>query len=470
MLSLHEIIADSLLKSFVFKGFGVFNIIFYRDNIRTERVSGARKSLHETSVKYFIKEGVGVGISGPYAFDWCNSIGGFANNVKKMFVSSKELISHKEIVEFTLPRLHKGKCWYVDFYAFDPSCGKLRRKKYMLDRYTSCKEREKAASVLIHNIFEKLKAGWNPFVNARRTRQYTEFSVVVNRYESYIRIAGNKGTLKAKTVVDYLSRLNQFRAYMSETGANIRYVYQFDRAFIIDFLDYLIFDKDVNARTRNNYRSWLSTFCTWLKDRLYIENNPSESIQSMREEEKFRNPLPPDALAKLRDYTKKNNPPFYLACMMEYYTFIRPEELRHIKIGDISIENQTVYVSPDVSKNRKGQFVALNDSLLNEMISQGVFNHASDDYLFGWNLVPGERQVYVNRFRMEWRKLRKALDFPDSYQFYSLKDSGIRDLANAEGIVVARDQARHCDISITNHYLKSDHSAHEETKHYKGSL
>lgn len=66
--------------------------------------------------------------------------------------------------------------------------------------------------------------------------------------------------------------------------------------------------------------------------------------------------------------------------------------------------------------------------------------------------------------------MRKALHFPDSYQFYSLKDSGIRDLANAEGIVVARDQARHTDISVTNKYLKNANLAHEEAKRIKGEL
>jgi hypothetical protein len=55
--------------------------------------------------------------------------------------------------------------------------------------------------------------------------------------------------------------------------------------------------------------------------------------------------------------------------------------------------------------------------------------------------------------------------------FYSLKDSGIRDLANAAGIVVARDQARHADISTTNKYLQgSSLTVHEETKHFEGHL
>ena len=37
------------------------------------------------------------------------------------------------VISYTLPKLHTGKNWYIDFFAFDPVEQKLRRKKYMLD-------------------------------------------------------------------------------------------------------------------------------------------------------------------------------------------------------------------------------------------------------------------------------------------------------------------------------------------------
>ena len=399
------------------------------------------------------------------------SIGCFrANNVKKMSLSEKNLLSAKNIVQFTLPRLHTGKQWYVDFFAYDPACDRMRRKRYMLNRYKSVRDRRKYATILIHNLFEMLKQGWNPFVSASKTRQFTLFSVVLQRYYDYTVSAESKKILKQKTAIDYRSRLNQLTIYLKEVSTGVKYVYQFDRAFAIDFLDYLILDKDVSATTRNNYRTWLSTFASWLVERQYIEKNPIENIHMLRTEEKFRDPLTAADLVRLRDYTSKYNPSFYLACMMEYYCFIRPDELRYVKIGDISISDQTVYIHPDFSKNRKGQVVALNTKVLKIMIEQNVFDHPSNEFLFGHDLAPGPDQIYVNQFRIEWQKVRDALHFPKRYQFYSLKDSGIRDLANAEGIVVARDQARHSDISVTNRYLKNGKHAHQEAKHFKGEL
>lgn len=387
-----------------------------------------------------------------------------------MNTSEKGLLAQKDIIGFTLPRLHKGKQWYIDFFAYDPTIDNMRRKKYMLDRYKTAKEREDMATVLIHNIYHKLIAGWNPFINAKKTRHFTEFRKVIERYYDYVDMSEQKKMLKPKTAYDYRSRMKAVEEYLEESNVNVKYIYQFDHTFVVDYLDYLILDKDLNARSRNNYRTWLSTFATWLVDRQYIDKNPVEGIKQIREDDKKRDPLTPTALARLSEYTKKYNPPFHLACLMEYYTFIRPDELRYIKIGDIDISSQTVYVSADISKNRKGQAVALNDKIIKEMIEQNVFRHHSGEYLFGEELTPGTGQLYVNRFRLEWAKVRKALNFPDSYQFYSLKDSGIRDLANAEGIVVARDQARHYDISVTNKYLKNQNVVNENTKHFKGGL
>lgn len=83
--------------------------------------------------------------------------------------------------------------------------------------------------------------------------------------------------------------------------------------------------------------------------------------------------------------------------------------------------------------------------------------------------MPSREKSSGRAYRTYFNKVREALNFPDSYQFYSLKDTGIRDLANSEGIVIARDQARHADVSTTNKYLKGeDMPVHEETKHFDG--
>ena len=79
------------------------------------------------------------------------------------------------------------------------------------------------------------------------------------------------------------------------------------KQWYVDFFAYLILDKDVSAKTRNNYRTWLSTFATWLTERLYVDTNPVDDIHMLREDEKFRDPLSAADLVCLRNYTMKYN-------------------------------------------------------------------------------------------------------------------------------------------------------------------
>jgi hypothetical protein len=116
--------------------------------------------------------------------------------------------------------------------------------------------------------------------------------------------------------------------------------------------------------------------------------------------------------------------------------------------------------------------VAINDDLIKMMIELDIFSYPGQYYLFGTRKFSPSGTKQMGRiFREEFFKVRKKLGLPECYQFYSLKDSGIRDLANSKGIVIARDQARHTDVKTTNKYLKGDSMVvHEEAKHFEGHL
>lgn len=251
----------------------------------------------------------------------------------------------------------------------------------------------------------------------------------------------------------------------------LKYCYQIDQYLLSDFLEHILIDRESSARTRNNYLGWLSSFCSWMMSKGYLKENPTAKIPKLKEEPKKRNALSAQEIKQLSAYLAKTNKHYLLACLFEYYTFIRPIELAQIKLEHISIADQKVFVPGAISKNKKDGMVGLNDTIIKLMIELRVFDHPGNCFLFGNGFRPSEKQAEGRIFRDYFMKLRAVLGWDDTKQFYSLKDSGIRDLANAEGIVVARDQARHSDISTTNKYLKGDNlTVHEETKHFKGAF
>ncbi|MBR1804176.1 MAG: tyrosine-type recombinase/integrase [Muribaculaceae bacterium] len=386
-------------------------------------------------------------------------------NVKKMSCPTKRNTA-SELLGFTYPKLHTGKSWYVDFYATDPTSGEMRRKKYKLDGLKKISEKKRRAAEIIEAVTRQLRGGWNPWVNTQESRGFTLLSDVLSRYMEYIELKSRK-----KTKHSYQSRVNILNQYRSSCVLPIKYAYQFDGAFVNDYLDWLYLDRGVSERTRNNYRGWCYSFGEFLVSRKYIDSNPVDHIPALDEKKKHRKDLTPKMLKQMRAHLNREDKHFLLACYMEYFTFIRPTELSYLKVGDISIKDKTIFVSEDFSKNKKSAKVALNDTLLKLMIELGVLSAPSSYFLFGKHFKPSPDRCNADQYNRRWKKMREALGWGDEYQFYSLKDSGIRDLANEQGVVVARDQARHSDVSTTNRYIQENSMlVHSEVKQFKGAL
>ncbi|MCM1450686.1 MAG: site-specific integrase [Clostridium sp.] len=374
--------------------------------------------------------------------------------------------ARKEILPFTYPRLHTKKNWYVDFRCLDPATGMMRRKKYMLDNIPKAGERRKRAAELIEALIKQLRGGWSPWAIAEDCRGYSLLSDVLDRYGAFIERMD-----KYKTRKSYSSRLSVFREYIASRIVTPKYVYQYDRELVSDFLDWILLDRECGARTRNNYRGWCSSLALFLIERKYISENPAEKIRTMAEAPKKRQPLTPEMLRRLAEHLKESDPYFLLACRMEYYTFIRPTELVNVRVCDISVKEQSVFIPASVSKNKRDGKVGLNADTIRLMLDLGILSLPGETYIFGRDMRPSIEKASSEIFRKRWLKVRKALKWKDEFQFYSLKDSGLRDLANSEGIVIARDQARHTDVSTTNKYLQGrDQPVHEETKRFSGNL
>ena len=363
-------------------------------------------------------------------------------------------VNRSRIIDFIPPKRHDGKNSYIWFSQVDPMTGKLKRKKYMLDRYKPGRERDIAADRIMSNIYNKVLHGWNVWSPQYTNRSDTSVMDVISRYRAYINNIYKKGVLKQKTLYDYSSRLRIFEEYIKESVTPIRICSQLDQSFWTDFYDYLLIDRDLSAKTRNNYRTWSSTFCSWLVDKRYLLDNPVSNISQLPEHNKFRQPLEPEDLKKLGDYLRENNRPFLLAVMMEYYTAIRPTELSFIQLKDISIAEGSVFVSSQISKNRRDGKIKLPNNAIKLMIELDVFSNNSNFYLFGKGFLPSEKRQDPRAFTAAFNNLRDILGFPKSYMFYSLKDSGLRDIANSVGIEVAQKQARHSSVETTNLYLK----------------
>lgn len=374
--------------------------------------------------------------------------------------------SFAHILGYSLPQFHPGKQPYVDFNAINPATGELKRKKYHISPKLKKKEQYQAGCRMVAVLSEKLAGGWSPWMETTEGSGLVRLDKAIERYLKHIERYSRK-----KTVQSYTSRVNVFREFLATLNPKVEFTCQLERKTVLQFLDYILLDRGNGERTRNNYLGWMISFCEWMTERGLMESNPASGISKMRQEPKKRQPLTPEMMVELAAYLETAHKAFKLAVLMEYYVFIRPSELVHLKVGDIDREKRKIYVSGEFSKNRRDGAVAIPNLLLEEMEAQRIFDYPDSLYLFSTNFQPGKTPKTPDAFNKEWHKVRKVLKWPDVYQFYSLKDTGLKDLANEKGIVVARDQARHSDISTTNKYLQGrDREAPGEVLEFDGAL
>ena len=288
-------------------------------------------------------------------------------DVKKMcskFCNGKS----SDIVGYTPPTLHKGVRWFVDFTSLDPARGLMRRKRYYIKDSLSVSEKKRRASEIMDVLTKQLAQGWNPWVTDDESRGFVYFDNCLERYLDYVDRMDRK-----KTRQSYRSRVNILREFITSQVNPIKYAYQFDIGFCNDFIDWIYLDRESSPRTRNNYRGWLYGLAEFLIARKHINTNPVEHIKVMPEHEKYRKDLTPEMLNQMSNYLCRNDKSFFLACLMQYYTLIRPGELSHLKIGDISLKKQTVFVSHEFSKNHKDAEVGLNKIVIKLMLDLEVF-------------------------------------------------------------------------------------------------
>ena len=401
-------------------------------------------------------------------------IGCHGKQCKKMCsqVKKSDLACGAEVLRYRLAVYNRrAKEKYVYFYVLDPDSmlsgrAKLRRIRKKFNLHKSAKANDAEAMRYLQEVNKKLEGGWNPLLEQTSKKSFSMTSSVIEKYKFYLKKLLKDEGITEKTHVDYSSRIKIFAGYIEKNP--IPYIYMCDRQYIEQFLEYMYVEKDVSPRTRNNYLTFLSSLCSWMVECGYLNSNPCAGIKSLRNKEKIRKALSKADCEKLFKHLEEKDEYFLLACKFHYYTLIRPREMAKLKIGDISVERKSVFVSGKFSKNRKDAVVTIPKVLMKLMIDMDIFNHPSDDYIFSTHFMPGAKWKDSRQFTDQWAKVRDELKFPKEYQFYSLKDTGITNIINEVGLNVAKDQARHSSVAVTNAYAsKEQMKAHPELFEYE---
>ncbi|MFJ1323285.1 tyrosine-type recombinase/integrase [Capnocytophaga canis] len=369
--------------------------------------------------------------------------------------------SRSHIVGFKPAELRIGTDWLIVFYAQNPHTGKLQRFRNRVPKHSNKKERQKFAQKMVETINEKLYSGWSPFLEISDKNELKTIVYCLDFFLKNLEKEEKDGAKRPATVSNWKVFIILFKKYLSENQKNITFISQIDIRICSHFLDCIYLQKNNSSRTHNTRLKQLKALFNFFISKGFLSDNPVKNIKLKTTTEKKRVVLNEKEKQRLQQL-KTDDFHFFVFCMTTYYCFIRPSELKNLKVSDVDLQNGFIAVSAEISKNRKTENVTIPNVFL-EDLKKHIGPADNDCFLFGDKFAPSTKKH--KQINYHWNKVKQKYNFRKEVQFYSLKDTGITDLLNS-GIpaVKVQTQARHSDLKITENYISRNKFADEMIK------
>ena len=369
-------------------------------------------------------------------------------------------------IEYTPPKLTRGKIWYISYYVQDPLTKKLRRMRIKVNRGKTVKEKNAAARAIMGRLSEKLALGWNPLLERQAPKAYKKLFDALDNF-----IDAKSRELEPNSMRSYNSFVRTLRNWLQNHGCDdSTYVCAFTEDMAIDFMEGIESNPKISPRTYNNYLLFCRVLFDWMIERSYISENPFASIRRKTKKltTKKRRAFTDEELVRLWTFLQDANPEYMLVCQFCYCCLLRPKEIALLKCSDIRPESQTVLVRGEIAKNDNTSSRTIPDSMMPFIRKLDLSR--PDLFLFGkhknYDFKPGKEAAEERKIAKYWSEVvRKECGFPMELAFYSLKDTGVTNMI-ASGVPVSfvQQQADHSSLAMTSIYCRRSAKATEQLK------
>jgi integrase len=338
--------------------------------------------------------------------------------------------------------------WFA-FVVLPDAFGKPKRyKAYAPARAGQTEQQRRAALLQIAQELEsKVANGFNPFLEKKQQN-----IIALMREVAHVKTR----IIAKKWHNSYLVVIDLFEVFMRKRG-----IVEPVRADIYDFRTNLIEhggvrNRKLSNKTINNYTSIINTLYEELVQAGKVKENICKSIKPLPTEVKGHTPYKNEHITQFLAFAKENEPMLYVFVNFLYYTLNRPNAIRHLRIGDIELQNRRIRFTSQHAKNKKVGYVVISDHFADFLKGLSLSNYPAHFYVFGREGEPGMDKMGVTYFyKANVRVLKMLKLMRYGYTLYSWKHTGAIHLYNAiRDIKRVSEQCLHADVSVTMRYLR----------------
>ncbi len=285
----------------------------------------------------------------------------------------------------------------------------------------------------------KVKGGINRFKTAEE--RHAAAQRIIAELEESVVVSSGLGPKMSEWIEERRSswRKKSYQTYKSKVDCFIEWKgrKKDSRETIGEFFSFLRENK--HKTTHNTY---LVAFKRILKD---LElNHLIEGIEPLRAVSNPAKYFQSHQIERIKKIVKERDPQLWLACQFIYYCFIRPGELRMLKIGDIYFEENKILIRGSISKNKKQQFVTIPRPFRPQV--EHLKYRAPNEYIFfSRNSM---KPLSVNNLLNRFRSILTDCGYGHEYKLYSWKHTG------AVACVRAGASLKELQIQLRHHSLE----------------
>ncbi len=345
--------------------------------------------------------------------------------------------------KFFVPELYPldhdlKKKWFVYYYEPRPGTNiSFRVKVYEnINRSKTVEGRLRIAEKIIQDIHAgKTKS-------AKLAVKLKKGAVLHDILESH------KHTLRNKTYITYRGQIDRWRAFLGKKSE-----LEATKSDALKFIQKL-WSEGMRPKTVKTYQQNLKSIYRKYAELNDLEGfkNPFRNMASIKSESVSLSYFNDNQIGRIKEYLQAQNPMIWLICQLQFYCFIRPNEIRQLRSKTINLSAGWIEIEGSFSKNKKTQKVAIPEAFAKDL--QFVEGLEPQEYLF-----PGsdpEKPIHRNTMTLQHKEVLKKLGIKGNYSLYSWKHTGVTKAVKA-GLHIKdlQLQLRHHSLDMVNEYLKN---------------
>lgn len=323
-----------------------------------------------------------------------------------------------------------SRTWFVKYYDVD---GKPQKKFGNLNKLSTILERQIEAKRIVKEILQP---------EPKEKIEYPKKMLLIQLLSNLLEL--KKPLLRKKSYQSYYCVISDFARWYRL----IKKPHEIDT----DYFFYLS-SKGLHSNTLRQRSVVLKSFCAELVQRKQLLFNPFENVKYKRKKHTSKLPFNDEQISILKHYFKTYNTQLLLAAEMMYYLFLRPNELRQIRVCDILFNEQKLVLESYIAKDKETIYKKIPNQMLQKF--EQFKTMPQHYYLFSVNNEPGEIMIGINKLSNNHREVLKALQIKGRWSFYSWVHTGIKKAALSNiPIKELQLQKGHHDLNMFNQYLK----------------